>query len=106
LALEHKPLSENAPLAEALGVRFPLVQGPMSRVSDNAEFAGAVADGGALPMLAFALLKGAALDKLLADTDKRLGDKPWGIGLLGFAPQSLLDEQISLAKNINLNMRL
>ena len=97
-ALEHKPLSENAPLAEALGIRFPLIQGPMSRVSDNAEFAGAVADGGALPMLAFALLKGAALDKLLADTDKRLGDKPWGIGLLGFAPQSLLDEQISLAQ--------
>lgn len=97
-AIQHKPLAENAPLAKALGVRFPLVQGPMSRVSDSAEFAGAVADGGALPMLAFALLKGAALDKLLADTDERLGDKPWGIGLLGFAPQSLLDEQIALAQ--------
>jgi acyl transferase domain-containing protein/NAD(P)H-dependent flavin oxidoreductase YrpB (nitropropane dioxygenase family)/NAD(P)-dependent dehydrogenase (short-subunit alcohol dehydrogenase family) len=97
-AIQYKPLAENAPLAEALGVRFPLVQGPMSRVSDSAEFAGAVADGGALPMLAFALLKGAALDKLLAETDKRLGDKPWGIGLLGFAPQSLLDEQIELAQ--------
>ena len=37
----------------------------MTRVSDRAEFALAVAEGGALPMVAFALLKGNALEKLL-----------------------------------------
>ncbi|MES9990551.1 MAG: SDR family NAD(P)-dependent oxidoreductase [Candidatus Thiodiazotropha sp.] len=98
IALQHNPLSESAPMAQALGVRFPLVQGPMSRVSDNAEFARAIADGGALPMLAFALLKGKALDNLLNETSNRLSGQPWGIGLLGFAPQALLDEQIELAK--------
>ncbi|BAL96452.1 type I polyketide synthase [Rubrivivax gelatinosus] len=91
------PVAEGAPLAQALGLRFPIVQGPMTRVSDVADFAQAVADGGGLPMVAFALLKGAPLDKLLARTQQLLGDKPWGIGLLGFAPQALLDEQLALA---------
>ena len=91
------PVAEGAPLAQALGLRFPIVQGPMTRVSDVAEFADAVATGGALPMVAFALLKGQALDTLLAKTTALLGSKPWGIGLLGFAPQALLDEQLALA---------
>ncbi len=96
-AVEARPIFEAAPLARALGLRFPVVQGPMTRVSDSAGFASAVADGGALPMVAFALLKGAALQQLLVDTKKLLGDHPWGIGLLGFAPQALLDEQLACA---------
>ncbi|MCK7501606.1 MAG: hypothetical protein MZW92_75010 [Comamonadaceae bacterium] len=98
LAHEHAAIRDGAPLARALGTRLPLIQGPMTRVSDNAEFALAVADGGALPMLAFATLKGAALQALLARTAERLGERPWGIGLLGFAPQSLLDEQLAAAE--------
>jgi acyl transferase domain-containing protein/NAD(P)H-dependent flavin oxidoreductase YrpB (nitropropane dioxygenase family) len=97
LAVEHQPLAENGPLAQALGLRYPLVQGPMTRVSDTAEFALSVAQGGGLPMVAFALLKGEPLDKLLARTKQLLGDRHWGIGLLGFAPQALLDEQLSIA---------
>jgi acyl transferase domain-containing protein/NAD(P)H-dependent flavin oxidoreductase YrpB (nitropropane dioxygenase family) len=97
MAVEHRPVAEDAPLARALGLRYPLVQGPMTRVSDTAEFAMAVAQGGALPMVAFALLKGAPLDALLERTRKLLGDRHWGIGLLGFAPQALLDEQLAIA---------
>jgi NAD(P)H-dependent flavin oxidoreductase YrpB (nitropropane dioxygenase family) len=96
-AVEAGPICEAAPLAQSLKLRLPIVQGPMTRVSDSADFAAAIADGGALPMVAFALLKGAPLDRLLADTKKRLGDRPWGIGLLGFAPQVLLDEQLASA---------
>ena len=96
-AVRSQALARSAPLAEALGISYPLVQGPMTRVSDSAAFAQAVAEGGALPMLAFALLKGEALRKLLEESTQRLGDKPWGIGLLGFAPQALLDEQLAMA---------
>ncbi|MFY9509592.1 MAG: beta-ketoacyl synthase N-terminal-like domain-containing protein, partial [Rubrivivax sp.] len=81
----------------ALGLRYPIVQGPMTRVSDSAEFAQAVAAGGALPMIAFAMLKGQPLQSLLERTAELLGNKPWGIGLLGFAPQELLDEQLAIA---------
>ena len=97
VAAEARPIFEDAPLARSLKLRLPIVQGPMTRVSDVAEFAAAIADGGALPMVAFALLKGAPLERLLADTKKLLGDRPWGIGLLGFAPQVLLDEQLASA---------
>lgn len=96
-AVSSQALSQDAPLAQALGIPYPLVQGPMTRVSDSAAFAQAVAEGGALPMLAFALLKGEALRKLLDESTQRLGNKPWGIGLLGFAPQALLDEQLAMA---------
>ena len=97
MAVDNRPVAEDAPLARALGLRYPLVQGPMTRVSDTAEFALSVAQGGALPMVAFALLNGAPLDALLDRTTKLLGDRHWGIGLLGFAPQSLLDEQLAIA---------
>lgn len=97
LALAQAALGEGAPLAQDLGLRYPIVQGPMTRVSDTAAFAEAVAAGGALPMVAFAMLKGPPLERLLKETTERLGARPWGIGLLGFAPQSLLDEQLALA---------
>ena len=90
-------LREDGPLARALGTRYPIVQGPMTRVSDTAEFALAVAEAGALPMIAFALLEGQTLQRLLERTEALLAERPWGIGLLGFAPQTLLDEQLRVA---------
>ncbi len=97
-AVEDKPLSENSPLAQSLGIALPVVQGPMARVSDNAQFAFAVSQGGALPTIALSLLKGHKLNQLLEETTKVLDGAPWGIGLLGFAPQTLLDEQMSVVK--------
>ncbi|MBS0445541.1 MAG: SDR family NAD(P)-dependent oxidoreductase [Proteobacteria bacterium] len=97
MAAMHPPIAKGAPLARALGLTYPIVQGPMTRVSDTAEFALAVAAGGALPMVAFAMLKGQPLEALLTRTAELLGDRAWGIGLLGFAPQSLLDEQLEIA---------
>lgn len=96
-AEQLRTIAENAPFAAALGLRYPIVQGPMTRVSDTAAFALSVARGGALPMLALALLKGDPLDALLTQTAKLMENHHWGIGLLGFAPQSLLDEQLSIA---------
>ena len=90
-------IAAGAPLARALRIRYPIIQGPMTRVSDTAEFALAVAEGGALPMVAFAVLKGPALEALLQRTSELLDKRPWGIGLLGFAPQELLDEQLAIA---------
>jgi len=101
LVATQPPISQGSPLARDLGLRLPIVQGPMTRVSDTAEFCLAIAEGGALPMLAFAMLKGEPLEALLARTAEMLGDRPWGIGLLGFAPQELLDEQLSAAKRFS-----
>ncbi|GAB0156921.1 type I polyketide synthase [Chryseobacterium sp. Alg-005] len=82
-------------LAKDLGLRYPIAQGPMTRVSDVPSFANAVAEAGALPFVALSLLKGDQAKSLVTETKKLAGEKTWGIGVLGFAPQELRDEQTS-----------
>src|SRR5258706_113622 len=88
-------LGENGPLAQSHGTRFPILQGPMTRVSDTPEFALAVAKGGALPFLALALMRGPQVQKLLEQTKEQLGARTWGVRSLGFVPKELRDEQLA-----------
>lgn len=81
------------PLARDLNITYPIAQGPMTRVSDVAPFAHAVAEAGALSFIALSLLKGSSARELIQETKKLAGDKTWGVGILGFAPQELRDEQ-------------
>ncbi|WZO96125.1 SDR family NAD(P)-dependent oxidoreductase [Isosphaeraceae bacterium EP7] len=95
VARSSRPLAENSPLAASHSTRFPIVQGPMTRVSDSVAFASAVADGGALPMLALAMLRGPEVRTLLHETRTRLAGKSWGVGLLGFVAPELRREQVA-----------
>ena len=90
-----QPLRPGSSFGEAHGTRYPIVQGPMTRVSDQAEFADAVARAGGLPFLALSLNRGDKVRALLAETAALLGDRPWGVGILGFVPPSLRDEQLA-----------
>ncbi|OJF15718.1 type I polyketide synthase [Couchioplanes caeruleus] len=103
-ALEHadagEALSPGAPLARTLGVDLPVAQGPMTRVSDVAGFARAVADGGALPFIALALANAEQSRRMLTETAAALGDRPWGVGVLGFAPEHLRAAQIEVVREI------
>jgi acyl transferase domain-containing protein/NAD(P)H-dependent flavin oxidoreductase YrpB (nitropropane dioxygenase family) len=92
------PLAADNPLARSHGTRYPLVQGPMTRVSDRAEFALAVAQAGALPFLALALMRGEEAASLLARTSQLLGERPWGVGILGFVPAELRAEQLAAVR--------
>ena len=93
-ARDARPLAPGSPLAVDHGTRLPVLQGPMTRVSDRAEFAAAVAEAGGLPFLALSLLRGETLRGLLDETAARLGDHPWGVGILGFVPPELRAEQL------------
>ncbi|MFE6133603.1 beta-ketoacyl synthase N-terminal-like domain-containing protein, partial [Streptomyces sp. NPDC056437] len=73
---------------------LPVVQGPMTRVSDRSAFASAVADAGGLPFLALAVMDGREVHALLTETASRLTGRPWGVGLLGFAPDELRRAQL------------
>jgi NAD(P)H-dependent flavin oxidoreductase YrpB (nitropropane dioxygenase family) len=88
-------LAPESPLARAHGCRYPIVQGPMSRVSDNARFARAVAATGGLPTFALALMPADLCRQLLQAAALELSGLPWGVGLLGFAPADLLSAQIA-----------
>jgi acyl transferase domain-containing protein/NAD(P)H-dependent flavin oxidoreductase YrpB (nitropropane dioxygenase family)/NAD(P)-dependent dehydrogenase (short-subunit alcohol dehydrogenase family) len=94
-AVRCAPLRPGGGVAVCHGTRYPIVQGPMTRVSDRAEFAAAVAEGGGLPFLALALMRGPEVEELLAETAERLGDRPWGVGILGFVPPELREEQLA-----------
>lgn len=94
------PLAEGSPLAQRHGTRYPLVQGPMTRVSDTAAFAESVAANGALPFLALALLHRDDTEKLLRETSERLAGRPWGAGILGFAPPEIRREQTEAIRAI------
>uniref|UniRef100_UPI00068C2EEA type I polyketide synthase n=1 Tax=Streptomyces sp. NRRL F-2580 TaxID=1463841 RepID=UPI00068C2EEA len=83
-------------LAAAARTRPPAVaQGPMTRVSDQAAFAEAVAAAGGVPYLALAVMEGPDVRRLLAETAERLGERLWGVGLLGFAPPELRRVQLA-----------
>jgi acyl transferase domain-containing protein/NAD(P)H-dependent flavin oxidoreductase YrpB (nitropropane dioxygenase family) len=92
------PLAEGAGVSRAHRTRYPLVQGPMTRVSDRAEFAAAVADGGGLPFLALALMRAGEASTLLERTAELLGERSWGVGLLGFVPAELRAEQLEVVR--------
>lgn len=95
-AVRLRPLDENSPLAVSNGTRYPILQGPMTRVSDVPEFAARVSEEGGLPFLAIALLRGNEVRALLAEARERLGSLPWGVGILGFVPAELRQEQIDV----------
>ncbi|WP_199510502.1 type I polyketide synthase [Nucisporomicrobium flavum] len=103
-ALEHADagdvLSPGAPLARTLGVDLPVAQGPMTRVSDVAGFAESVADRGGLPFIALALANAEQTRRMLTEAAAALGDRPWGVGVLGFAPEQLRAAQIEVIREI------
>src|SRR5262249_23738399 len=86
-------LGDGSPLARSHGTRFPVVQGPMTRVSDVPEFAEAVAAGGGLPAPALAMRRGNGVADRLGRRRGRLGWRRGGVGIRGFAERDLRAEQ-------------
>ncbi|MGH3910927.1 MAG: hypothetical protein ACRDRM_08845, partial [Pseudonocardiaceae bacterium] len=71
-ALAVGALGPDSQAAGWLGVPLPIVQGPMTRVSDQPSFAAAVAAEGALPFVALALATGEQSRSLLEQTRAEL----------------------------------
>lgn len=99
-AKQLKVLDEHNPWAVAHGTRYPVAQGPMTRVSDTSAFATAVAEGGGLPFLALSLMAAEPSRRLMEATRASVGDKPWGVGVLGFAPADILEPQLDLVREL------
>ena len=99
-ARELRPLAPGAGTAATRGTVHPIAQGPMTRVSDRSGFAAAVADGGALPFLALSLMRGDEIRTLLAETADAVGERPWGVGILGFVPPELREEQLAVVREL------
>ncbi|MCL2315548.1 MAG: SDR family NAD(P)-dependent oxidoreductase, partial [Actinomycetia bacterium] len=92
-AKHHAPWQASSELATSLGVAYPIVQGPMARVSDTPAFLKDVARAGGLPMLSLGLAPAEAAGRSLAAACDAVDGRPWGVGLLGFIPPAVYDAQ-------------
>lgn len=81
-------------LAEQLGTKYPIAQGPMARISDVPDFLNEIAEAGALPFFAMGTMTGDSCKQALSQASKALKDKPWGIGMLGFTLPKMREEQV------------
>ncbi|MGW2747061.1 SDR family oxidoreductase [Streptomyces sp. NPDC001450] len=100
---DHAPahaLRPGSPMSRALGTRLPVAQGPMTRVSDQAAFAAAVAADGALPFLALALADGERTRAMLTEARAVLDGRSWGVGVLGFAPEDIRNAQLEAVREL------
>ncbi|WP_438484775.1 SDR family NAD(P)-dependent oxidoreductase [Streptomyces sp. S186] len=93
-------LLRRSPMSRALGTVLPVAQGPMTRVSDQARFAATIAGHGGMPFLALALAGPVDARALLEQTRDELGERPWGVGILGFAPAHIKAVQLELVREI------
>jgi acyl transferase domain-containing protein/NAD(P)H-dependent flavin oxidoreductase YrpB (nitropropane dioxygenase family)/NADP-dependent 3-hydroxy acid dehydrogenase YdfG len=93
-AAGFRPLAEGSPLAASHGTKYPIVQGPMARISDVPAFALRVSQEGALPFVAVGWTTDEELEDLLGGTRECLGERPWGVGLLGFLPPGVYRRQL------------
>ncbi len=91
-------LRPGSALSRALGTRLPVVQGPMTRVSDEADFAASVAAQGGLPCIALALSTAEQSRAILRRTREQVGDRPWGVGILGFADERTRTAQLEVIR--------
>ncbi|ADJ46374.1 type I polyketide synthase [Amycolatopsis mediterranei S699] len=86
--------------SRAFGTALPVVQGPMTRVSDQPAFAAEVAAGGALPFIALALSGPEQTREVLERTRAAVGDAPWGVGVLGFAADDVKAAQLAVIREL------
>ncbi|MFF3336365.1 SDR family oxidoreductase [Streptomyces sp. NPDC002888] len=93
-------LRAGSAMSRALGTRLPVAQGPMTRVSDGPAFAAAVAGGGVLPFLALALASGEQAREMLTRTRDEVAGRPWGVGVLGFAPEDVRTAQLEAVRQL------
>ncbi|HSO18002.1 MAG TPA: polyketide synthase, partial [Desulfosarcina sp.] len=77
----HDPLRADSALAREHGTRYPIMQGPMANVSDNADFAAAVFAEGGLPFFAMGNLPAKLADDMLAAGKQKVAR--FGAGMIG-----------------------
>ena len=100
LRAETPVLGADTAGSRAFGTTFPIAQGPMTRVSDQASFAAAVAGEGALPFIALALSGPTQTRDVLERTRDVVGEAPWGVGVLGFAADDVKAAQLAVIREV------
>ena len=77
----NDPVKPDSEFAREQGTKFPLIQGPMANISDNADFANKVLEEGALPFFAVGSLPEELAENMIKDGVQKVDT--FGAGLVG-----------------------
>ncbi len=86
---------EDSPAARELGTTYPFIQGAMTWISDNPEFARAVAEAGGLPTIALGLRDRQILERDLSGLPEAMGGRPYAINLIALPENPFLEDQLA-----------
>ena len=78
---QHDPVVQDSAFAKDQSTKYPLIQGPMANISDNADFAAMVLEAGALPFFAVGSLPASLADDMIQKGQEKLSN--FGAGLVG-----------------------
>lgn len=87
-----------SPAGKAMGTQYPFVQGAMSWITDEPEFARAVADAGGLPTIALGLMDKKVLDERLGRLADIMGKRPYAVNVITLAENPHRDIQLAWIK--------
>ncbi|MDD4953098.1 MAG: beta-ketoacyl synthase N-terminal-like domain-containing protein, partial [Desulfovibrionaceae bacterium] len=91
---EVKERFRQSPAAEAMGVRYPFIQGGMSWISDKPEFALAVAESGALPTLAAGMRSRELLERDFGGLKEVMAGRPYAVNVMVLDENPFRGEQM------------
>ena len=83
-----------SPAAEKLGTRYPFIQGAMTWISDNPEFAKQVAEAGGLPTIALGLRNYGQLEEDLHSLKKLMEGRPYAVNIMALPENPFLEDQL------------
>jgi acyl transferase domain-containing protein/NAD(P)H-dependent flavin oxidoreductase YrpB (nitropropane dioxygenase family)/NAD(P)-dependent dehydrogenase (short-subunit alcohol dehydrogenase family)/acyl carrier protein len=100
--LAEAPKAVNAfadsPVALEMGVRYPLIQGAMSWITDNPHFARRVAEAGGLATIALGMMDETVLEDTLANLSRIMGDYPWAVNIITLDENPFREAQLAWIK--------
>ncbi len=94
-AAETSQCFSGSPLSKELGTRFPFIQGAMSWITDNPQFAKAVAEAGGLPTLALGMKSSDQLENDLGNLKKVMKDRPYALNIIALKENPYLEQQLA-----------
>jgi malonyl CoA-acyl carrier protein transacylase/acyl carrier protein len=93
----HDPMREHSTLAREHGTTYPIMQGPMANISDNADFAAKVYESGGLPFFAMGSLPKPLAEKMLREGAAKV--PRFGAGMIGIETfNKTIQEHFDLVK--------
>ena len=101
---KYDPMVEGSALTKDHLTKYPVIQGPMGNISDNADFAQKIFQNGALPFFAMGNLPKNIAEKVLIDACEKVEN--FGAGLIGLAFNKPLAEHIELIRKYNVKFAI